>query len=247
MPLALAFAVLIGASLALFGAGGSIVTMPVLVYVVGLDPHRAAATSLVVVGGVALVAAIVQRRAASLRTALLLGAAGAFGAVPGAWINHHVPAPAVLLGFALAMLAAAARLGVASAPAVDGTRGVSPGRAVLVGVGIGVATGFFGVGGGFLIVPALTLLLRVPIRQAIATSLVVIVLNSLAGLAGHLAYGAVDWRLGAALTLAALAGTGAVLPLAGRLRGPVLQRGFAGMLAVLGLGMLAETLREMLA
>lgn len=250
MPLALGFALLIGASLALFGAGGSIVTVPVLVYVLGLDAHSAAGTSLVVVGMVALVGAIAQWRAASLRTGLVFGLAGMLGALPGAWLNHHVPAPVVLLGFATTMLAAAGRMGlVRPRPHRASTTAAAPApmRAILLGVGVGVATGFFGVGGGFLIVPALTLLLGVPIRRAVATSLVVIALNSLAGLAGHVAYGGVEWRLGSELTLAALAGAAITLPAAKRLSGPVLQRSFAGALALLGVVMLLQTVRGMLA
>jgi hypothetical protein len=248
MPLALGFALLIGASLALFGAGGSIVTMPVLVYVLGLDPHRAAGTSLVIVGVVALAGALAQWRAASIRTGVVFGLAGMLGALPGAWLNHQVPSSVVLLGFAMTMLAAAGRMGLARrTPGTSSTVVVAPVRAVLLGVGVGAATGFFGVGGGFLIVPALTLFLRVPIRCAVATSLVVISLNSLAGLVGHLAYGGVEWRLGSEMTLAALAGALLTLPLAKRLSGPVVQRGFAGAIALLGLVMLVQTMHEMFA
>jgi hypothetical protein len=248
MPLALGFALLIGASLALFGAGGSIVTVPVLVYVLGLDPHSAAGTSLVVVGVVAAVGAIVQWRAASLRTGVAFGLAGMLGALPGAWLNHHVPASVVLLGFAATMLAAAGRMGAVTGRARSASSAeVAPMRAILLGVGVGVATGLFGVGGGFLIVPALTLFLGVPIRRAVATSLIVIALNSLAGLAGHVAYGGVEWRLGSELTLAALGGAAITLPLARRLTGPALQRSFAGALALLGVVMLLETVRGMLA
>jgi len=248
MPLALGFALLIGASLALFGAGGSIVTVPVLVYVLGLDPHRAAGTSLVVVGLVAVVGALAQWRAASIRTGVVFGLAGMLGALPGAWLNHQVPPSVVLLGFAMTMLLAAGRMGLTTrAAAATSPSAVAPVRAVLLGVGVGAATGFFGVGGGFLIVPALTLFLRVPMRCAVATSLVVISLNSLAGLVGHLAYGGVEWRLGSEMTLAALAGALITLPLAKRVSGPILQRGFAGAIALLGSIMFIQTMREMLA
>jgi uncharacterized membrane protein YfcA len=246
MTVALGFALLIGASLAVFGAGGSIITMPILVYVLGLDAHRAAATSLVVVGLVALVGAIAQWRVASVRVGLLFGLAGMLGAIPGAWLNHHVPAALVLLGFAMTLLAAAARMGSATVSLDGATRHeVAPGRAALLGVGVGAATGFFGVGGGFLIVPALRLFLDVPFRPAVATSLVVIALNSFAAVAGHLAYGGVEWRVGVELTMAALAGAVMILPLASRIRGPVVQRSFAGGLAVLGLVVLVETVRGM--
>jgi uncharacterized membrane protein YfcA len=248
MSLALGFALLIGASLALFGAGGSIVTVPVLVYVLGMDAHAAAGTSLVVVGLVALAGAVAQWRTASLRTGIAFGLAGMLGALPGAWLNHHVPAPVVLIGFGATMLAAAGRMGLKAHGARHASPAeVAPVRAILLGVGVGVATGFFGVGGGFLIVPALTLFLGVPIRRAVATSLVVIALNSFAGLAAHVAYGGVEWRLGSQLTLAALVGAAVTLPVAKRLSGPILQRGFAGALAVLGVAMVVQTVRGLLA
>jgi uncharacterized membrane protein YfcA len=250
MPIAFGIALMIGASLALFGAGGSIVTVPVLVYVLGLDAHRAAATSLVVVGTVAMAGALAQRRDGNLRLGLLFGAAGAVGAVPGAWINHRVPATVVLLGCALIMLAAAARMGTGTMGRMgrhEPARHVAPVSAAAVGIGIGVATGLFGVGGGFLIVPALTLLLGTTMQCAVATSLIVVALNSAAALAAHVVHGAVEWRLGATLTVPALAGAALTLPLARRLRGATVQRGFAGMLAVLGFTMLVAAFREILA
>jgi len=247
MPIALAFAVLIGASLALFGAGGSIVTMPVLVYVLGLDAHRAAGTSLVVVGLVALAGALLQWRAANLRTGLVFGGAGMLGALPGAWLNHHVPAGGVLAGFAVTALAAAARLlrGAArerAQPLPDDSR-----RVVVIGVLVGTATGFFGVGGGFLVVPALVLLVGLPIGRAVATSLVVVALNSAAGLVAHAAYGGVEWRLGGTMTLAALGGAAVARPLAQRLTTRSLQRAFGGMLAGMAVAMLVQSVRELLA
>ncbi len=194
---------------------------------------------------VAITAAI-QWRAASIRVGVLFGLTGMLGAIPGAWLNHHVSPTLVLLGFATTMLGAAARMGgvVVASEAVT-HNAVAPGRAALLGVGVGMATGFFGVGGGFLIVPALRLFLDVPIRRAAATSLLVIALNSFAGLAGLLVYGSVDWRLGVELTTAALAGVAITLPLARQVRGPVVQRSFAVVLAMVGLVMLGQTVREM--
>lgn len=248
MSLAIALALLMGAVLALFGAGGSIVTMPMLVYVLDLDPHRAAATSLVIVGTVSLTGALLQWRSVQVRTAAAFGAAGMVGAVPGAWLNHQVPGPAILLGFGAVMLAAAGRLlrpaQVAPAAASDAP---APLHTALLGVAVGAATGFFGVGGGFLVVPALTLALHVPMRRAVATSLAVIGINSAAGLLGHAAYGGIEWRLGAELTLAALVGAALSLPLARRLSARVVQVGFAGGLGVVGVAILVQAVRGMFA
>jgi uncharacterized membrane protein YfcA len=249
MTLALVLALLIGSSLVLLGAGGSIVTMPVLVYAVDLDPHRAAGTSLVIVGVVALVGAIARWRLVSVRTALLFGALGMVATWPGVWLNHRTPGPVVLLGFALTMLVVAARM-MRRTTRIPSTP--SPRRArVLPAIGsslaVGLMTGFFGVGGGFLIVPALTLVVGLEMVEAVATSLLVIALNCAAGLLGQVWYGTVDWGIGASLTTAALLGGAVTLPLARRLSSVAVQQAFAGVLVVVGAGMLIETLREMLA
>jgi uncharacterized membrane protein YfcA len=248
MTLALVLALLIGSSLVLLGAGGSIVTMPVLVYAADLDPHRAAGTSLVIVGLVALAGAIARWRLVSVRTALLFGALGMVATWPGVWLNHRTPGPVVLLGFALTMLVVAARM-------IRGTTGI-PGRSprgkrvlpvIASSLAVGLMTGFFGVGGGFLIVPALTLVVGLEMVEAVATSLLVIALNCAAGLLGHVWYGTVDWRIGASLTAAALLGGALTLPLARRFGSVALQQAFAGVLVVVGGGMLIQTLREVLA
>lgn len=249
MTPALLFALLIGSSLVLLGAGGSIVTMPVLVYAAGLDPHRAAGTSLVIVGLVALAGAIARWPLVSARTALLFGTLGMFAAWPGVWLNHHAPAAVVLVGFALTMLAVAARM---IRRADVSPRRSSPHRegslpVILSSLAVGLMTGFFGVGGGFLIVPALSLVLGLEMAEAIATSLLVIALNCGAGLLGHTWYGTVDWRVGASLAAAALLGGVVTLPLARHLSSAVLQQVFAAVLVLVGAGMLIETLREVLA
>ncbi len=190
--------------------GARLLPVPVLVDAAGLDAHRAAATSLLVVGMVARIGAGIQRRAICFRTALVFAASGMAGAFAGAWLNHQVPDGVVLLAFATVLLGAAFsrvranRLG-------RKPQGHTQGTILAVGFGVGVATGFFGVGGGFLIVPALTLVLGMDMRAAVATSLLIIALNSTVALAGHMGYGAVEWRLG--LTFAAMALLGAALAL----------------------------------
>jgi uncharacterized membrane protein YfcA len=239
---ALALALLIGAALVMLGAGGSIVTMPILVYAAGLDAHRAVGTSLFVVGLVALSGTLVKWRTAEPRTAFAFGLAGMLGAVPGAWLNHHVPALAVLLGFGATALIAATQMAR--------TRGLTPAPArhrcmpavILAGTAVGFSTGLFGVGGGFLIVPALTLLLGLDMECAVATSLLVITMNCGAGLVAHAGYGAVEWRLGINFTAVALFGAMIALPLARRVDSSTLRRIFAVVLAAVGVGMLAQAL-----
>ncbi|MEW6270901.1 MAG: sulfite exporter TauE/SafE family protein, partial [Thermodesulfobacteriota bacterium] len=223
--LALGLALLIGSSLVTLGAGGSIVTVPVLVYAAGLDVQHAAGTSLVVVGLVALTGAIARRRLVAVRAALVFGALGTLAAWPGVWLNHHVPGAVVLLGFALTMLVVAARMLRAAlrGPRPAAER-VDAARLVASGLAVGLLTGLFGVGGGFLVVPALSLVVGLGIAESVATSLLVIALNSAAGLAGHAWYGTVDWQLGARVAAAALLGGLLTLPLARRIAAPALQR-----------------------
>lgn len=245
MAWAFPLAGLIGVVLITLGAGGSIITLPVLIYAAGLDTHSAVGTSLVVVGLVAVAGALARRRSVVVRTGLLFGGMGMLGTWPGVWLNHRVPGPVVLLGFAATMLVVAALM-LRTGKEESRDKPESVGRAAAVGFGVGIATGFFGVGGGFLIVPALSLLLDLDMVAAVATSLLVIALNCAAGLAGHAAYGAVDWSLGFALAAAALLGAGLAFPVSKRLDGPVLERAFAALVAVVGVAMAIDTLRQVI-
>lgn len=240
MAIGLLLATLVGASLGVLGAGGSIVTVPLLVYVVGLDAQHAAATSLLVVGVVATAGTAMHWPAVRVRAGVLFGAAGLLGVAPGVWLNHRVP-PAILLGaFGALLLVAAARLPRA-APATAAHE-AHPLAALAGGAGVGFATGFFGVGGGFLIVPALMALLGLDLAGAAATSLLVIALNCAAGLAGHGTTGAVEWRLGLAFGGVALLAALLATPLARRLPPARLRHAFAATLAVVGTGMLLRSL-----
>ncbi len=238
-------AALIGAILVTLGAGGSIVTLPVLVYAAGLDVHQAVGTSLIVVGLIAALGALLRRRSVALPTALLFGSAGMLGTWPGVWLNHRVPGTAVLLGFAATMLVVSGLMMRRRDLALPAARSCRT-KALAVGFGVGVATGFFGVGGGFLIVPALTLLLNLGMVEAVATSLLVIAFNSAAALVGHGSYGDVEWHLGLALATAAMVGAGLAFPLARRLPGPVLERALATLIALVGTSIVIDTVRQVL-
>jgi uncharacterized membrane protein YfcA len=210
--LALPFGVAIGLSLGLVGGGGSILALPVLVYVLG-EPVKAATTeSLLIVGATALLASLDHLRAGRvrLRTAFAFGAAGVLGALGGTALNRVVPSRSILLAFAALLLVAAAAMvrgrGEPRRPEIH-PRGRGLWLRVLpAGLATGVLTGFFGVGGGFAIVPALTLLLAVPLTAAVGTSLLVIAITSAGALAAHLGSGRVDWTVAAAFTAAAVAG-----------------------------------------
>ena len=193
--LALPFGLAIGVLLGLVGGGGSILAVPVLVYVLGQPVHDATTESLFVVGAAALVGAADHARVGNVRikTALAFGLAGAAGAVGGSALNRLVGGRIILLAFAgLLLLAAWAmqrRKGFTTKPI---RRPHAHLRAAATGLLTGLLTGFFGVGGGFVIVPALVLLLGLPITPAIGTSLAVIALTSASALAAHLASGRID-------------------------------------------------------
>jgi uncharacterized membrane protein YfcA len=206
--LALPFGLAIGLMLGLVGGGGSILAVPVLVYVLG-EPVKAATTeSLLVVGTAAFVGAADYARIGrvQIRTALGFGAAGAVGAIAGTALNRLVNGRVLLLAFALLLLAAAVAMlhRRPEPPASASTHSFA--RIGPAGLGTGVLTGFFGVGGGFVIVPALVLLLGLPMAVAVGTSLLVITLTSAAALAAHLTSGSIDWTIASSFTGAAMAG-----------------------------------------
>jgi uncharacterized membrane protein YfcA len=190
-------ALLIGISLGLLGSGGSILTVPVLVYLLGRDEKLAIAESLAIVGGIALVGVVqyAWRRQTRWKYVICFGAPGMGGAYLGAIAAKHVAGSLQLAVFALVMLAAAwamLRGGLGKRTPPDETPAQTPrltgkrlAEVATMGLAVGMMTGFVGVGGGFLIVPALVLLARLPMREAIGTSLAIIFLNSITGFLKH--------------------------------------------------------------
>jgi uncharacterized membrane protein YfcA len=227
---------LIGLVLGLLGGGGAILAVPGLVYVLGVEPHAAIAASLaiVAVGAMTGLAAHARHGRVVWTTALQLGLAGAVGAWIGAWAGRMIPGDRLLALLGLFMLLAAWLMVRRPRPEVErrpGPRWKVP----LLGLGLGVLTGFFGVGGGFLIVPALTLVLGLPIRLAIGTSLAVITMNALAGVLGYLGGGIVDWPLTLLVSLGAVGGALVGGRLAASAPERLLRRGFAGLVAVIAI------------
>lgn len=190
LVLTLVLAVLVGITLGLLGGGGSILTVPLLVYVAGMETKEAIATSLLVVGVTSAVGAISHARAGRVqwRTGLIFGVAGMAGAYAGGRVAAFVPAQWLLIGFALMMLATSvAMLRGRKEPDPDKVHSQLPvARVVTDGIVVGLVTGLIGAGGGFLVVPALALLGGLPMPVAVGTSLVVIAMKSMAGLGGYL-------------------------------------------------------------
>lgn len=235
---AAALALVIGLTLGLLGGGGSILTVPVFVYALGLDPKRAIAMSLPVVGGAALVGAVQHWRKGNvaLRTALPFGAAAMLGAFAGARLAGGLNGQVQLAIFSLVMLAAAVamfRSARASQPATP--RAAQSWPALLaIGVGVGAVTGLVGAGGGFLIVPALVILGGLSMPQAVGTSLLVIAMNTSAGFLGYQGTVDIDWplvvRFGSVTAIGILAGSSLVQYVPQR----ALKQAFAGLLVVVG-------------
>lgn len=247
--IAILLGTLIGLSLGAIGGGGSILTVPILVYIIGQDAHAATATSLAVVGTTALIGAIPHWRAGrvSLATALPFGAAGIAGAFVGAWANHLLPGWLILSLFGVLMLVVATLMftgkkAQATKPAVDVAPWNRWARIIGAGLAVGIMTGFFGVGGGFLIVPALVLVLGLSMRTAVGTSLVVIAINSASGLVAHLRYGSLDFVTSGLFIVGGALGAIAGARLSGRLNEQRLQRGFAVFIAIVGLWLMISNL-----
>ncbi|HEU4423755.1 MAG TPA: sulfite exporter TauE/SafE family protein [Pilimelia sp.] len=246
LALTVVLAGLIGVSLGLLGGGGSILAVPLLVYVAGLPAKEAIATSLLVVGTTSAVAVLPHARAGRVRwrTGLVFGLAGMAGAYAGGRLAAYIPGGILLTAFAVMMLATAAAM-------IRGRRGAENklvpyelpvSRVVVDGIVIGLITGLVGAGGGFLVVPALALLGGLPMPVAVATSLVVIAMKSFAGFAGYLSTVHINWPLAAAVTAAAVLGSLAGGKLAGRIREDLLRKSFGWFVVAMGVFVLAQQL-----
>jgi uncharacterized membrane protein YfcA len=204
---ALILAVAVGISLGLLGSGGSIVMLPVLVYVSGVPAQEAVSMSLVIVGGTSLVGAILRFRQGNyhLKATILFTVSGMVGAYFGASLTHLVSQTTLMMIFSGLMLIVGAAM-IFEKRKVTGDRDSSNVRLLLVGTCVGVLTGFLGVGGGFLIVPALVLFAGIELNKAIGASMAIIAFNSVAGVLGHAQRMTIDWRLTGLFLLAALVG-----------------------------------------
>ncbi|MBN9109742.1 MAG: sulfite exporter TauE/SafE family protein [Pseudonocardia sp.] len=237
MIAALGLGVVIGVLLGLLGGGGSILAVPALVYGVGVPIAAAIPMSLIVVGVSAAAALIPRLRGGQInwRIAGIFGVTGAGAAFAGAAVNRLLDPRLVLAGFALLMVAAGIRM-LTGGNRVGGDcalpeggvnwRGCLP-KSIAAGLAVGFLTGLFGVGGGFLIIPAFVLLLGLPMGSAVATSLAVIVINSAAGFVAHLGEAHLDPTITLAFAGTAVIGSLLAGRLAHRVSTARLQRWFA--------------------
>jgi hypothetical protein len=243
MLFALALSLLIGVSLGLLGGGGSILTLPILTYALGMETKPAIAASLFVVGVTSAAGVIAHARAGRVqwRTGVLFGAAGMVGAYAGGRAAAFIPSGVLLVAFAAMMIATAvAMLRGRRRPLARHRNSPPIGAILLEGAAVGVVTGIVGAGGGFLVVPALVLLGGMPMNVAVGTSLVVIAMKSFAGLAGHLGHVDLDWSTTLAVAAAAIAGSFAGGHLAGMIPPERLRRGFGIFVLAMAALMLAD-------
>ncbi len=241
-----------GLVLGIFGSGGSIIALPALMYLLHVEPKSAIAMSLGVVAVTATLSALDhwKRGNVDVRVALVFGLFGVGGTFAGARLGLMVPVTLQLVLFAAVMYAAAWRMirqpalqAVASGGMVANGQGAAAlrcqeffapcmGHVALHGIGVGVLTGVVGVGGGFLIVPALVLLSGLPIKLAVGTSLAIVAAKSYAGFAGYLGGVSVDYALMANFTAVTVLGSFLGTRLAHRLDAELLKKAFAAFLVV---------------
>lgn len=267
LVLAVLFGVVVGALQGLVGAGGSILAVPALVYGLGMPMSQAVPAALVIVG-VSSIAGIVPRARDDVDWSLaaLLGLTGAATSFAGSAVNRMLDDQVLMLVFAAIMVVAAIRMlrplqPTGSAPGAAHSAGTGTSssalrarahrgrplaplllKGTLAGCAVGFLTGLLGVGGGFLLIPVLLLVLRVPMSVAIGTSLVVIVINCAGGFASYLGHTELDWGLTLVFTLAATVASLAGTRAARALPDAALTRGFAMLVLVLAVFVSAQSL-----
>lgn len=236
-----------GILLGLLGSGGSIITIPALIYLLGVDPKQAIAMSLGIVAVTATITAVNHWRRGNvdLRVAVIFGLFGVAGTYAGTRIGLITPAVVQLTVFAVVMYAAAYRMlkpkpvelkavGADVVHCIPAEEFVSPElwQIAALGIGVGALTGFVGVGGGFLIVPALVLLSRIPMKRAVGTSLVIVSFNCVTGFIGYAGAVPINYMLMFTFTAVAIAGSFAGAIFSQRISGDTLKRSFAIFLVI---------------
>jgi uncharacterized protein len=247
LPISLALGFGIGISLGLLGGGGSILTVPALVYIIGQTPQAAVTTSLAIVGANSMLGAYFHNTQGSLnwKVAIMFGGAGMSVAYLAAGLSGLFTPAALLILFAVLMIAISAVMLLQRNGVEQNKVQASWLVVIAAGAGVGLLTGILGVGGGFLIVPALVMLVGLPMYQAVGTSLVIIAANSIAGLLGHLGTSLFDLSLTLVFVVTGLAGTFIGSRLAKRMPAQLLKHIFAIFVLMLAIYLLADNLPKL--
>jgi uncharacterized membrane protein YfcA len=254
---AVVLGLLIGMVIGGLGGGGGVLTVPALVFALGQDAHDATTGSVVIVGAGALVGVLARLRTGEVawRTGIAFGLVGIPAAYLGTALNRVTGQPVILLAFAVLTVAAAGAMLIDGRGADDVLPAPEPAsggaavavrtrrnalvatvaKTVVCGAAVGVLTGFLGVGGGFLVVPILVIVMRMSMSQAIGTSLLIITANSVSALASRLSDLDLDWQVVAPFAVAAIVSSVAGKRIADRLSGATLARAFAVMIMAVGL------------
>jgi uncharacterized membrane protein YfcA len=251
LALGIGLGLLIGLALGLLGGGGSILTVPIFVYVLGYDAKQSIAMSLAVVGVTALFGAVGHWRIGNVHTrvALVFGAVAMAGTYLGARLSVFFSGAVQLVLFALVMIVAAYFMLRGSVPGVravpkdlqpEKRRSVPILLIAVEGIAVGVLTGLVGVGGGFLIVPVLVLLARIPMKQAVGTSLAIIAMKSMTGFAGYLGQVEIAWGFMVTFTAVAIVGIMLGTVLVRFVPHKTLRKGFAIFLLLMGAAILYQ-------
>jgi uncharacterized protein len=252
IAIGLALGAVIGLLLGLLGGGGFILAVPALVYGMSFTMAQAIPVSLIVVAAASAVGVLPRIRAKQVRWRMagIFAAAGIPATIAGITIRSHLPQPVLMVGFAVVIVVAGIRMltdqgATGTACKVEAGhvnwRRCAP-RSIGAGLLVGLLTGLFGVGGGFLITPALVVVLGVEMSTAIGTSLLIIIANSVAGIASHLDGITVDWQVTAAFVAAAMATSLVAGYLGTRTDTARLQRWFAYLVFAVAAYVLVDTL-----
>lgn len=256
MLLTLSLSLVIGLLLGLLGGGGSILTVPMLVYLLNVEPKTAIVTSFVVVGISSLMALIphARRRSVCWKSGLFFGLSGMLGAFSGGRLAAHFSADLLMTLFGLISLSTGLLMLRRKKHGADADSLAEPIsvcplkvpylRVLFDGFFVGGLTGMVGVGGGFLIVPALNLLVGLPMHGAVGTSLLIIVMNALAGLAGYSQHAALDVPLTMLVAAGALVGSGLGAVISGYIKPAWLRRGFGAMVVGVGIYVLSQSFTD---
>jgi uncharacterized protein len=234
--ISLILAVFVGATLGALGGGGSVLTLPIFVFVAGIPAQEAVAMSMVVVGGTSLLGAVLHWWKGNFHTkaTLLFAATGIAGAYGGAFLTHLISQQMLLGSFAALMLVTGiAMLRDRPERSVQQRCRVWP--CLLIGAGVGVLSGVLGVGGGFLILPALVLFAGIETKAAVGSSLAIIALNAGGGLAGQLQQVSLNWSLTASFLGLSLVGMFGGLLVAEKVDSQSLSKAFGWFVVVLAL------------
>ena len=251
-------AALIGISLGLIGGGGSILTVPVLVYLFGVQPLIATSYSLFVVGSASLVGAVTnwKKGMVSIRTASLFGISSILTVyVTRKFIVPIIPEDIATIGniavtsSLLTMVSFAALMLVASFSMISNRetrmhagaeKRAGYMKLFLYGIAIGLVTGFLGAGGGFLLIPVLVLLIGLPMKKAIGTSLAIISVNSLIGFTGDFGHFSMDWKFLGVVTSIAITGIFVGEKIGEKIKGEKLKKGFGWFVLITGIYIIAK-------